>query len=88
MLIAQFVAVLSITEFLLRLNPRVPGEAIPELGDRVFGERYDYLGHRDGSAGEGDCGLDVLSEFNPWDPQGGRQTHSCTCTPSPQIIFF
>lgn len=33
MLIAQFVAVLSITEFLLRLNPRVPGVAIRELGE-------------------------------------------------------
>lgn len=33
MLIAQFVAVLSITEFLLQLNPHVPGVVVRELGD-------------------------------------------------------
>lgn len=33
MLIAQFVALLSITEFLLQLNPHVPGVAVRELGD-------------------------------------------------------
>lgn len=43
LLIAQFVAILSITEFLPWLNPRVPGVAIQELGG--FQAFVDHLGH-------------------------------------------
>lgn len=90
MLIAQFVAMLSITEFLLRLNPHVPGVAHSGAGrlSEYLGESLTIWGIRDGSAGEGDCGLNVWSEFKPWDPRGGRRTHSCTCTHSPNNFFL